>query len=151
MFFIISSITPDTKERSTSQSFLPPSSNLTVRPNLQVLTSNTVTKILFSTPSNYSSSTSKEPRVTGVEYAAGVNEEKFTVNVKKEVILSAGAQRTPQLLQISGIGQRDVLEDLGIEVVVESDGVGENYQDHLLLITVNNGTLFYLCQFVSFF
>ncbi|TGO71597.1 hypothetical protein BELL_0553g00010 [Botrytis elliptica] len=138
VFFIVLSITPDTKERSTSQSFLPPSSNLTVRPNLHVLTSNTVTKILFSTPSNYSSETSKEPRAMGVEYAAGVNEEKFTVNAKKEVILSAGAQRTPQLLQISGIGRRDVLENLGIEVVVESEGVGENYQDHLLLTTVNN-------------
>ncbi|KAF7937202.1 uncharacterized protein EAE98_001516 [Botrytis deweyae] len=138
VFFIVLSITHDTKERSTSQSFLPPSSNLTVRPNLHVLTANTVTKILFSTPSNYSSETSKEPRATGVEYAAGVNEEKFTVNAKKEVILSAGAQRTPQLLQISGIGRRDVLENLGIEVVVESEGVGENYQDHLLLTTVNN-------------
>ncbi|TGO09860.1 hypothetical protein BTUL_0151g00010 [Botrytis tulipae] len=127
VFFIILSITPDTKERSTSQSFLPPSSDLTVRPNLHVLTSNTVTKILFSTPSNYSSETSKEPRATGVEYAAGVNQEKFTVNAKKEVILSAGTQRTPQLLQISGIGRRDVLENLGIEVVVESEGVGENY------------------------
>ncbi|TGO57128.1 hypothetical protein BCON_0069g00220 [Botryotinia convoluta] len=138
VFFFILSITPDTKERSTSQSFLPPSSNLTVRPNLHVLTSNTVTKILFSTPCNYSSTNSKEPRATGVEFAAGVNEEKFTVNAKKEVILSAGAQRTPQLLQISGIGRRDVLENLGIEVVVESEGVGENYQDHLLLTTVNN-------------
>ncbi|KAM0142197.1 hypothetical protein ACHAO1_001410 [Botrytis cinerea] len=138
VFFIISSITPDTKERSTSQSFLPPSSNLTFRPNLHVLTSNTVTKILFSTPSNYSSTNSKEPRATGVEYAAGVNEEKFTVNAEKEVILSAGAQRTPQLLQISGIGRRDVLEDLGIDVIVESEGVGENYQDHILFTTVNN-------------
>ncbi|KAK6601343.1 choline dehydrogenase [Botrytis cinerea] len=138
VFFIISSITPDTKERSTSQSFLLPSSNLTFRPNLHVLTSNTVTKILFSTPSNYSSTNPKEPRATGVEYAAGVNEEKFTVNAEKEVILSAGAQRTPQLLQISGIGRRDVLEDLGIDVIVESEGVGENYQDHILFTTVNN-------------
>ncbi|TGO59033.1 hypothetical protein BOTNAR_0170g00090 [Botryotinia narcissicola] len=138
VFFIILSLTPDTKERSTSQSFLPPSSNLTVRSNLHVLTSNTVTQIIFSTPSNYSSETSKEPRATEVEYAAGVNEEKFTVNAKKEVILSAGAQRTPQLLHISGIGRSDVLEDLGIDVVVESEGVGENYQDHLLLTTVNN-------------
>ncbi|TEY80427.1 hypothetical protein BOTCAL_0038g00250 [Botryotinia calthae] len=63
----------------------------------------------------------RKPRATGVEYAASVNEEKFTVNAKKEVILSAGAQRTPQLLQISGIGRRDVLEDLGIDVIVESE------------------------------
>ncbi|EDO05013.1 hypothetical protein SS1G_07498 [Sclerotinia sclerotiorum 1980 UF-70] len=72
---------------------------------------------------------------TRVEYAAGKHEESYTVNARKEVILSAGAQRTPQLLQISGIGRRDVLGNLGIEVVVESEGVGENYQDHLLFTT----------------
>ncbi|KAJ8065062.1 hypothetical protein OCU04_005775 [Sclerotinia nivalis] len=132
VFFFLLSITPDSQERSTSQSFLPPTSHIPARPNLHILTSHTVTKINFSsTSSNYSSINSKQPRATGVEYAAGVDEERYSVNARKEVILSAGAQRTPQLLQISGIGRRDVLEDLGIEVVVESEGVGENYQDHL--------------------
>ncbi|KAF7852913.1 hypothetical protein EAF04_010852 [Stromatinia cepivora] len=136
VFFFLLSITPDSQERSTSRSFLPPSSHITARPNLHVLTSHTVTKILFSsTSSNYSSTNSTEPRAIGVEFAAGVDEERYTVNVRKEVILSAGAQRTPQLLQISGIGRRGVLKNLGIEIMVESEGVGENHQDHLLFTT----------------
>ncbi|KAI9645751.1 hypothetical protein NHQ30_005183 [Ciborinia camelliae] len=136
VFFFLLSITPDSQERSTSQSFLPPNSHLEVRPNLHVLTSHTVTKVLFSTSSNYSSRHSEEkPRAIGVEYASGKDAERYTVKANKEVILSAGAQRTPQLLQISGIGRRDILEGLGIEVIVESDGVGENYQDHLLFLT----------------
>lgn len=104
------------------------------------MTSHTVTKVLFSSvSSNYSSTNPGEPQATGVEYAAGVDEERYTVNARKEIVLSAGAQRTPQLLQISGIGRRHVLEGLGIDVVVESEGVGENYQDHLLFATFNPG------------
>lgn len=136
MFFFLLSITPDSQERSTSQSFLPPTSDISTHPNLHVLTSHTVTKILFSsTSSKHSSMNLTESHAIGVEYAAGKHEESYTVNARKEVILSAGAQRTPQLLQISGIGRRDVLGNLGIEVVVESEGVGENYQDHLLFTT----------------
>ncbi|APA10116.1 hypothetical protein sscle_06g048860 [Sclerotinia sclerotiorum 1980 UF-70] len=136
VFFFLLSITPDSQERSTSQSFLPPTSDISTHPNLHVLTSHTVTKILFSsTSSKHSSMNLTESHAIGVEYAAGKHEESYTVNARKEVILSAGAQRTPQLLQISGIGRRDVLGNLGIEVVVESEGVGENYQDHLLFTT----------------
>ncbi|KAB8295751.1 hypothetical protein EYC80_008576 [Monilinia laxa] len=135
VFFYLLSITPDSQERSTSQSFLPPNPQFSVRSNLHVLTSHTVTKILFSSHSNSSYLNSQEPRAIGVEYAASIDEDRYTVNARKEIILSAGAQRTPQLLQISGIGRRDILEGLGIEVMVESEGVGENYQDHLLFAT----------------
>lgn len=102
-----------------------------------------MTKVLFSLPYNYSYSNSREPRAIGVEYAASVSRTRYVVKARKEVILSTGAQRTPQLLQISGIGKRDFLEKLGIEVVVESEGVGENYQDHLILTTFGAGMLFH--------
>ena len=50
-----------------------------------------------------------------------------------EIILSAGAVMTPQILELSGIGRGDVLQRLGIPVAHESPGVGENLQDHLQL------------------
>ncbi|ESZ90603.1 hypothetical protein SBOR_9011 [Sclerotinia borealis F-4128] len=158
VFFFLLSITPSSQQRSTSQSFLPPNSHLAIRPNLHILTSHTVTQILFSSPPSHSHShshsssvsasapppppnsttTSKpKPRATAVEYASGENTTRHTIHARHEIILTAGAQRTPQLLLISGIGRRDVLEELGIEVVVESEGVGENYQDHLLFVTSN--------------
>lgn len=49
------------------------------------------------------------------------------------VVLSAGAVKTPQILELSGIGRGDVLQKLGVPVVRELPGVGENLQDHLQL------------------
>lgn len=53
-----------------------------------------------------------------------------------EVLLAAGAINSPRILEHSGIGRPDVLKDLGIEVEHESQGVGENLQDHLQIRTV---------------
>ncbi len=53
-----------------------------------------------------------------------------TAYASKEVIISAGAIGSPQLLQLSGIGAKDFLESRGIEVVSDVPGVGENLQDH---------------------
>ena len=50
----------------------------------------------------------------------------------KEVILSAGTFNTPKLLELSGVGQKAILEKHGISVVVDLPGVGENLQDHLM-------------------
>ncbi|MGZ5366931.1 choline dehydrogenase [Aeromicrobium sp.] len=68
-------------------------------------------------------------RVTGVDY---VRAGRFHRSVKaKEVILCGGAVNSPQLLQLSGIGNAAELEALGIESVADVPGVGENLQDHL--------------------
>lgn len=48
---------------------------------------------------------------------------------KGEVILAAGVVRTPQILELSGIGSKKVLKPLGIDVQVELPGVGTNYED----------------------
>lgn len=48
----------------------------------------------------------------------------------KNVILAAGAVNTPRILQLSGIGPQDLLSGLGIKIVVDSPGVGANFQDH---------------------
>lgn len=73
---------------------------------------------------------------TGVEFPLG-NNSFVTVTAKKEVLLAAGAIHTPQLLQLSGIGPRSLLEAGGIDVLVDLPGVGQNFQDHSSLSTMN--------------
>jgi choline dehydrogenase len=68
-------------------------------------------------------------RVVGVKYRQnGVDRE---ARVTREVILSAGALQSPQLLQLSGIGPASLLQEHGIPVVHDLPGVGQNLQDHL--------------------
>jgi len=52
------------------------------------------------------------------------------IKAKREVVVSSGSVHTPQVLQRSGIGHKDVLEAAGVEVKVELPGVGFNLQDH---------------------
>ena len=100
---------------STAKSFLRPAMG---RPNLTVLTHAQATRLLM-----------QEKRVTGVEYIqAG---EKRKADCSGEVILSAGAINSPQILQCSGIGDRDWLQSAGVETIHELPGVGRNLQDHL--------------------
>ncbi|GAB6019567.1 hypothetical protein CHUAL_001140 [Chamberlinius hualienensis] len=55
----------------------------------------------------------------------------YTAKATKEVIVSAGALKSPQLLMLSGIGEKNQLQKFGIPVKVESNGVGKNFQDHV--------------------
>ncbi len=88
------------------------------RGNLTVRTHALVTRVLF-----------EGRRAVGVRYRRG--DELHEVRVRREVIVSAGAINSPQLLKLSGIGAHTELADLGIEVVAALPGVGENLQDHL--------------------
>lgn len=94
------------------------------RPNLKVITKARVSKVLI-----------EEKRAIGVEYLTG--RQKHILNAEKEVILSGGAFNTPQLLQLSGIGNQAELEENGIDCVIDLPGVGENLQDHLDFIFLN--------------
>ncbi len=95
------------------------------RSNLTVQTFAFATKILFDT-------TGDVPRATGVDYTRGVGRAARQHTVRaREVILCGGAINTPQLLQLSGIGDRDLLAAHDIPVVHHLPGVGENLQDHL--------------------
>ena len=67
-------------------------------------------------------------RVVGVEYT--VKGQKRQARARREVILCAGAVQSPQLLELSGIGQPELLKGLGLDVVHALPGVGENYRDH---------------------
>lgn len=53
------------------------------------------------------------------------------INAAREVVISAGSIQSPQILELSGIGRRDVLEAAGVEVKVDSPNVGEDLQDHM--------------------
>jgi choline dehydrogenase len=70
-----------------------------------------------------------QPRAIGVEVEQ--NGKPVTFRARREVILSGGAINSPQLLQLSGIGNPEHLKPLGIEMVATLKGVGENLQDHL--------------------
>ena len=70
-------------------------------------------------------------RAVGVRYLKGGKGAKpVEVRARKEVILCGGAENSPQLLQISGIGPAPLLKSLGVEVKHELAGVGENLRDH---------------------
>ena len=69
-------------------------------------------------------------RAVGVEVQRGGAVE--TVRAEREVVVAGGAVNSPQLLMLSGIGPADALRRLGIDVVADRAGVGENLQDHLI-------------------
>ena len=88
------------------------------RPNLEVVTRAFVSRILF-----------EGKRAVGVEYQHGRGP--ATQVRAGTVVLCGGAINSPQLLQVSGVGNAAELEPLGIDVVHHLPGVGENLQDHL--------------------
>jgi choline dehydrogenase len=68
-------------------------------------------------------------RVVGITYRQG--EATHTVRVRREVLLAAGAIQSPQILELSGIGNGEILQRAGVPVVHHAPGVGENLRDHL--------------------
>ena len=104
----------DGRRLSAARAYLHPVMN---RPNLEVQTRAFVTRILFD-----------GTRAVGVEYTHGRGVARAMAG---EVILCGGAINSPQLLQLSGVGNADELRALGIDVVADLPGVGENLQDHL--------------------
>jgi len=106
----------DNKRHSAAKAFLKP---ILHRKNLTVKTSALVKKIII-----------KNDKVIGVEIFSGNNaaEEIFC---NKEVILSAGAIQSPQLLMLSGIGAPEDLKSVGIDAKLDLQGVGKNLQDHI--------------------
>lgn len=67
-------------------------------------------------------------RATGVEFVDVKTGQKYTARASREVILSAGAVQSPQLLELSGIGNKTLLDGLGIKTRIDNPNVGENYQ-----------------------
>ncbi|KAM0747378.1 alcohol oxidase [Meredithblackwellia eburnea MCA 4105] len=116
---------------SASNSYL--TADVASRPNLTIATGANVTKITMS----------KEPgsgkfRATGAEFVTaripfpGVKpgQPVYRVLAKREVIVAAGSLSSPQILKVSGIGPREELEAVGVPVIIDLPGVGENLKDH---------------------
>jgi choline dehydrogenase len=107
---------------NASKAFLRPA---LTRPNLTVVTGAQVRRLTFD-----------GKRCTGVVYRTGLEAAaERVVNARIEVVLAAGAVNSPQLLELSGVGNGARLQRLGIDVVHDLRGVGENLQDHLQLRT----------------
>ncbi|NQW70542.1 MAG: GMC family oxidoreductase N-terminal domain-containing protein, partial [Betaproteobacteria bacterium] len=100
---------------STAVAYLKPAKQ---RSNLTILTNSQVSKVIF-----------ENKKAVGVELIQqGI---KKIIQSNKEVILSAGAIQSPQILQLSGVGPAKLLQEFNIPLVHDLSGVGENLQDHL--------------------
>ena len=102
---------------NTSKAFLRP---VRQRANLQVLTGAYARELLF-----------EGMRCVGLRLLRDDREQ--TVRARREVVLAAGAVNTPQLLELSGVGEPARLREAGIDIRHALPGVGENLQDHLQL------------------
>ena len=112
----IHQVTQKNGERwNAARAYLTP--HLASRSNLTLITQAQARRILFA-----------GKRASGVEFLHGGEVQSF--QARREVILSAGAYQTPQLLQLSGVGAGAELREFGIPVIHDLPGVGKNLQDH---------------------
>lgn len=89
------------------------------RPNLKVITESLVSKVIL-----------ENQKATGVEFIH--NGQKQRVKANREVIVTGGAINSPQILELSGIGDPKVLQAAGVECLVDLPSVGTNFQDHVI-------------------
>lgn len=108
---------PGTRSYSVT-GYLGPSAR---RKNLRVLTEALVARIALKQDGKQSIATGVVFLKDGIEYVA---------EAKREVILAAGVVQTPQIMELSGIGNRDVLASTGLECMVENERVGDHLEDH---------------------
>ena len=110
----------DGERHSVAAAFIHPNLD---RPNLDVRTHAHISRVRFD-----------GRRATGVEYRRGDRVE--TVAARREVVMSAGAFGTPQILMASGVGPGAHLQELAITPVLDVAGVGQNLQDHISALLI---------------
>ncbi|ESK92577.1 gmc oxidoreductase [Moniliophthora roreri MCA 2997] len=122
LYVALNTVDPETHTRTYAASaYFEP---IATRSNLLVLTTAYVHRIMTENDG------SGEIRATGVEFSYGGEPAVHVARTNREVIVSAGALKSPQILELSGIGRPDVLSKIGVPVKVALDGVGENVQEH---------------------
>ena len=110
--------TPQSRRASAAVAFLDPVSD---RPSLTVKTGALATRVLV-----------EKNRAVGIQCVENGAERVYRAD--KEIILSAGAFESPKLLMLSGIGPARHLADRGVTPIVDLPGVGQNLQDHLMVL-----------------
>jgi choline dehydrogenase len=115
---------------NTAKAFLRPTCY--ARPNFELWTNAQVSKLIIE--KNTGADAARALRCTGVQVWNG--SEMVTAHARAEVILSAGSIGSPQILQLSGLGPGALSQALGIPVLQDIPGVGENLQDHLQIRAV---------------
>ncbi|ETS81086.1 hypothetical protein PFICI_06088 [Pestalotiopsis fici W106-1] len=119
-----STIDPSTKTRSfAATAYLTP--DVRQRSNLTIRCSTVVDKILLE---------QRGDTVAATGVAISVDGKTQHIGARSEVILAAGALQSPQILELSGIGDASLLKKHGIPVVIDSPNVGENLQDHAIVV-----------------
>lgn len=117
--------------RSSYRSFL--NKKIRNRKNLTIITNTQVSKVLF-----------KNKKAIGVQCIESNANKDRNIYANSEVIISAGSISSPQILQLSGIGDEEHLKRLGINVIHNNPAVGKNLQDHLqvrMVFKTNTRTL----------
>jgi len=110
-------VTPRGRRSSTARGYLDMAKG---REGLEIVVHATTDRILFA-----------GKRAVGVRYLTGSSAEPIDAHARREVLLCAGAIASPQILQRSGVGAPALLAALGVPLVHDLPGVGENLQDHL--------------------
>ncbi len=110
----------DGERHSAAAAFIHPNLD---RPNLEVRTGAHIARVRFD-----------QRRATAVEYQRGGRTE--VVAARREVVMSAGAFGTPQILMASGLGPGAHLQELGITPVLDVPGIGQNLQDHISALLI---------------
>jgi choline dehydrogenase len=77
----------------------------------------------------------------GIEIASTSKSVRKRIKAKKEIIVSGGVIGSPQILMNSGVGKKDELESVGINVLVDNPSVGKNFSDHVSVYLVFQTTM----------
>jgi choline dehydrogenase-like flavoprotein len=132
-------VSPDGKRQDAAHRYIHPLLQSGSHPNLHLLLESKVLRVIFDS--------SSPPKAIGIEYisspshapevslsAPDAKPVRKVVKASKLVVVTAGALGTPQILERSGVGNPEILKKVGVPVVADVKGVGENYQDHHLVL-----------------
>ncbi|KAI9698257.1 MAG: hypothetical protein M1820_007527 [Bogoriella megaspora] len=117
VFWTQSSLDPKSETRSSSRTAY--YDNITTRPNLNLITGHQARTITISNRT-----------ATAVTIINRMDNSTSSLRASKEVVMAAGSIHTPQILQLSGIGPKSVLEAASVDVLLDLPAVGANFQDH---------------------
>ncbi|KAJ8508036.1 hypothetical protein ONZ45_g9651 [Pleurotus djamor] len=103
------------------------------RPNLHVITNATASRIIWddSHHSQGLNERAKSLRAVGVEYFVSGSQQKKSISVLREVVVSAGTIGTPKILELSGVGNASILTAAGVKPMLNLPSIGENFADHV--------------------